>query len=260
MSAKVLAGLALLLLLFVLAAFGPTLSGFDAISQNLDQVRQPPSSVHWLGTDHLGRDHFARLGVALRVSLGGALFAVALAAALGCSLGMLAAWRGGWAERLCVLLADAVMALPGLLLVLLVAALAPGNYILIYLGLALTMWVEYFRVVRAMSRSALAGSPVEASRLLGFKPLYIVHRHLLPELLPVVVTLMCFGTSAAVLAMAALGFVGVGLQPPAAELGVMLIELMPYYQEAPWLIAAPVVCLVTLLTALLLISGNRDPR
>lgn len=254
------AGVALLALLCVVATFGPALSGFDAISQNLDAVRQAPSAAHWLGTDHLGRDQLARLGVALRVSLGGAVLAVAVAAALGCGLGVLAAWRGGWAEGLCVVLADAAMALPGLLLVLLVAALAPGAYSLIYLGLALAMWVEYFRVVRAMSRSVLAGAPVEAARLLGFGPLYIVRRHLLPELLPVVGTLMCFGVSAAVLAMAALGFVGVGLQPPAAELGVMLFELMPYYEEAPWLLAAPVACLLMLLAALVLLAGDKDPR
>lgn len=253
-------GIALLVLLLAVATFGSWLSGFDAISQDLDQVRQPPSAAHWLGTDHLGRDQLARLGAALRISLGGALLAVAAALLLGCSLGVLAAWRGGWAERLAVVLADAAMALPGLLLVLLVAALAPGAYSFVYLGLAVAMWVEYFRVVRAMSRSVLAGSPVEAARLLGFGPLYIVRRHLLPELLPVVGTLACFGVSAAVLAMAALGFVGVGLQPPEAELGVMLIELMPYYQEAPWLVGAPVACLLILLTALVLLAGDKDPR
>ncbi len=253
-------GMALLVLLLAVAAVGPWVSGFDAISQDLDQVRQAPSAMHWLGTDHLGRDQLARLSAALRVSLGGALLAVAAAMVLGCSLGVLAAWRGGWAERLSVVLADAAMALPGLLLVLLLAALAPGAYALVYLGLAVAMWVEYFRVVRAMSRSVLAGSPVEAARLLGFGPLYIVRRHLLPELLPVVGTLACFGVSAAVLAMAALGFVGVGLQPPDAELGVMLIELMPYYQEAPWLIGAPVACLLILLSALVLLAGDKDPR
>lgn len=249
-------GIAALLLLIVMAALAPALSGFDAISQDLSRVREAPSAAHWLGTDHLGRDQLARLGIALRISLGGAVISVATAATLGCCLGLWAAWRGGWAERLGVLLADAAMALPGLLLVLLLAALAPGAYSLLYLGLALTLWVEYFRVVRAMSRTVLASPAVEAARLLGFGPLYIVRRYLKPELLPVVGTLMCFGVSAAVLAVAALGFVGVGLQPPQAELGVMLIELMPYYEEAPWLVGTPVACLVMLLTALVLLAGD----
>ncbi len=253
-------GIAIFIFLLLVAALSPIFNGFDAISQNLDRVREAPSSAHWLGTDHLGRDQLARLSAALRVSLGSALFAVVFAACLGCSLGVLAAWRGGWAERAAAVVADATMALPGLLLVLLVASLAPGVYVLLYLGVALSMWVEYFRVVRAMSHRVLSGSPVEAARLLGFGPLYIVRRYLLPELLPVIGTLMCFGVSAAVLAVAALGFVGVGLQPPAAELGVMLIELIPYYEEAPWLLAAPSVCLLLLLIALVLLAGEKDPR
>jgi peptide/nickel transport system permease protein len=253
-------GISIFLFLVFIAAFAPLFNVFDAIGQNLDRVREAPSVEHWLGTDHLGRDQLARLSAALRVSLGSALVAVLVAACIGCGLGVLAAWRGGWAERAISAFADATMALPGLLLVLLVASLSPGAYVLLYLGVALTMWVEYFRVVRAMSHRVLSGSPVEAARLLGFGPLYIVRRYLLPELLPVIGTLMCFGVSTAVLAVAALGFVGVGLQPPAAELGVMLIELMPYYEEAPWLLAAPAACLLLLLVALVLLAGEKEPR
>jgi len=255
-------GLAMQLALLLLAALGPWLAGVDAISQDLNHVREAPSAAHWLGTDHLGRDQLARLGSALRLSLGGSLLTVASAAALGCTLGLLAAWHGGWTERLALALADTAQALPGLLLVLLVAALAPGDVGPLYLGLALALalWVEYFRVVRAMSRSLLAAAPVQAARLLGFGPLYIVHRHLLPELAPVLGTLLCFGSSAAVLAMAALGFIGVGLPPPTAELGLMLIDLLPYYEEAPWLIAAPISCLMLLLMALVLLAGDKDPR
>ncbi|MFX7052310.1 ABC transporter permease subunit, partial [Acinetobacter baumannii] len=92
-----------------------------------------------------------------------------------------------------------------------------------YVGISLALWVEYFRVVRAASRILLASPQVEASRLLGFGPGYIVRRHLLPALLPRLFTLMRFGLAGAVLAMSALGFVGVGLQPPTPELGVMMI-------------------------------------
>lgn len=258
--ARHLAGLLLLVLLAAMALFGPVLSGSDAISQDLQHVREAPSAAHWLGTDHLGRDQLARLGTALRTSLGFAVVSVAAAAVLGCGLGLLAAWRGGAVERLLVVLADAVLALPGLLLVLLIAALAPGEPAPLYGGLMLVMWVEYFRVVRAMARSLLASPQVEAARLLGFGPAYLVRHHLLPELLPLVSTLMCFGASTAVLAMAALGFVGVGLQPPAAELGLMLIELLPYYEEAPWLLAGPVLSLLMLTTALVLLAGDEDPR
>jgi peptide/nickel transport system permease protein len=250
-------GLVLLSALLLMAALGPVVSGHDAISQQLDQVREAPSATHWLGTDHLGRDQFTRVAMALRVSLVGGLLTVLVAAALGAGLGLLAAWRQGWTERVAVVLADCAMALPGLLLVLLVAAIAPGSFSALYLGLAATLWVEHFRLVRAMSRRVLASPAVEAARLLGFGPRYILRTHLLPALLPMLTTVVCFGVANAVLALAALGLVGVGLQPPTAELGVMLIDLMPYYREAPWLIASPMACLVLLLTGLVLLAGDK---
>ncbi len=250
-------GLMLLSALLLMAALGPVVSGHDAISQQLGHVRQAPDATHWLGTDHLGRDQFTRLAMALRVSLVGGLLTVLVAAALGAGLGLLAAWRQGWVERLAVMLADCAMALPGLLLVLLVAAIAPGSFSALYLGLAATLWVEHFRLVRAMSRRVLASPAVEAARLLGFGPRYILRTHLLPALLPMLTTVVCFGVANAVLALAALGLVGVGLQPPTAELGVMLIDLMPYYREAPWLIASPMACLVLLLAGLVLLAGDK---
>jgi peptide/nickel transport system permease protein len=201
----------------------------------------------------------ARLADASRLSLAMAALSVLSAAIPGTVLGLLAAWHGGWPERLLTALADAVLALPGLLLVLLLAAFAPGQFWPLYVGISLALWVEYFRVVRAAAAVLLASPQVEASRLLGFGKLYVVRRHLMPELLPRIFTLMRFGYAGAVLAMAALGFIGVGLQPPTAELGVMMIELLPYYSEAPWLLAAPILVLFfTLLGMILLGSGRKS--
>jgi peptide/nickel transport system permease protein len=244
--------------LVLVAGMGPLL-GVDPRVQDLDRVRELPSAAHWLGTDHLGRDQFTRLVHALRLSLGLALVTVATAALVGTALGLAAAWRGGWMDRVAGALADAVLALPGLLMVLLVAAIAPGAFVPLYAGLAVALWVEFFRVVRAMSRSVLASSPVEAARLLGFGPGAIVRRYLWPELAPVLGTLAAFGAAAAVLAMAALGFVGLGHQPPSAELGLMLIELLPYWREAPWLLGPPVAVLL-MLTAALMLLAERPTR
>lgn len=253
-------GAALLGALVLLALIGPSLAGHDGATQNLGHVLASPDLNHLLGTDHLGRDLLARLAQAVRLSLGLALVSVLSAAATGTALGLLAAWRGGLTERVLVALADAILALPGLLLVLMFAAFAPGEFGPLYIGLALALWVEYFRVVRAMSGSLLASPQVEASRLLGFGAAYIVRRHLLPPLVPVLATLMSFGAGSAVLALAALGFVGVGLQPPTPELGVMMTELLPYYEEAPWLIAAPIGVLFFFLLTLVLLAGDKDPR
>lgn len=251
------AGLALLAALVGFALAGPWLSGHDPLTQRLDQVLATPDRKHWLGTDFLGRDLMARLSAALRLSIGLALLSVVLAASTGTLMGVLAAWKGGWSDRFLTAMADAVMALPGLLLVLLVAAFAPGEFLPLYLGLSVALWVEYFRITRAMARTLLSSPQVEASMLLGFGPGYIVRRHLLPELMPVQTTMVIYGMAGAVLALAALGFVGVGLQPPTAELGLMMIQSLPYYQEAPWLMGAPVAMLIALLLALVLIAPER---
>ncbi len=251
------AGIALLVIIGLFALLGPWLVGIDPARQQLDRFLEAPSLAHPLGFDQLGRSMLARLAHGAQLSLVLALLSVLSAAVPGTLVGLLAAWRGGWLERVLAALADAVLALPGLLLVLLLAAFAPGGFWPLYVGISLALWVEYFRVVRAASRILLASPHVEAARLLGFGPWHIVRRHLLPELLPRLFTLMRFGLAGAVLAMAALGFVGVGLQPPTPELGVMMIELLPYYGEAPWLVGAPVLVLFLTLLGLLLLSPQK---
>jgi len=146
------------------------------------------------------------------------------------------------------------------LLIVLLTAFAPGKFWPFYVGLSLALWVEYFRVVRAAAQTLLRSPQVEASRLLGFGPVYIVRRHLLPELIPILRTLMTFGAATSVLSLAALGLVGVGLRPPTPELGTMMIELLPHYQEAPWLIAEPILILLLAVTGLALVAGERELR
>lgn len=253
-----MAGAVLLLAIAAFALLGPVLIGIDPARQTLARFLEAPSLAHPLGLDHLGRSMLARLAEASRLSLSMALLSVLSAALPGTALGLLAAWRGGWIERALTALADAILALPGLLLVLLLAAFAPGQFWPLYVGISLALWVEYFRVVRAAAAIMLTSPQVEASRLLGFNAIYIVRRHLLPELLPRILTLMRFGYAGAVLAMAALGFIGVGLQPPTAELGVMMIELLPYYSEAPWLIGAPILILFATLLGMILLGSGKD--
>lgn len=253
-----LAGIVLLVVITLFALLGPWLVGIDPAKQQLDRFLELPSLAQPLGFDQLGRSALARLAQGTQLSLSLALVSVLSAAIPGTLLGLLAAWRGGWFERVLAAVADAVLALPGLLLVLLLAAFAPGGFWPLYVGIALALWVEYFRVVRAASRILLVSPHVEAARLLGFGPVHIVRRHLLPELQPRLLTLMRFGFAGAVLAMSALGFVGVGLQPPTPELGVMMIEMLPYYSEAPWLVGAPVLVLFLTLFGLLLLSPESD--
>lgn len=253
-------GFTLLTALGVCAILGPDLIGIDPAKQSLRDTLRKPSATHWLGTDQLGRDMGARLLSAAQLSLSLAALSVLTAGIPGCALGVLAAWAGGWTERLLTIFADAILALPGLLLVLMLAAIAPGSWWALYVGISLTLWVEYFRYTRQRARIVLAEPAVEASRLLGFGPLHIIRRHLLPELGPGLLTIAAFGAATAVTAMAALGFVSVGIRPPTAEWGVMMTELLPYWREAPWLILQPVACLIITVLALHLSVGAGTRR
>ena len=227
-----------------------SISGRNPALQNLDHTLSAPDATHWLGTDHLGRDLLARLGEAVRVSFWLALGSALLAVGLGTVLGLWAAWQRGWADRLLCLCADGVAAIPALLWVLLVAALAPGHKWALYSGLVLTAWVEFFRLVRSRASLTLAGDAVQAGRLLGFGAPYLLRWHVLPPLHEDLLRLWSYAVANAVLAVAALGFVGVGLRPPTAELGLMMTEALPYYDEAPWLLAGPVLLLVLVVAAL----------
>lgn len=251
-----LAGLTLLTVLAGATVIGPDLVGHDPATQSLLDARQGPSMAHLLGTDHLGRDMAARLLSGARLSLGLALLSVVTAALPGALLGVLAARAGGWTDRLLSAFADAVLALPGLLLVLMLAAIAPGSWWALYVGISLTLWVEYFRYTRQRARVVLAAPAVEASRMLGLGPGLILRRHLIPEIGPGLLTIAAFGAATAVTAVAALGFVSVGIRPPQAEWGVMMTDLLPYWREAPWLILQPVGALVLTVLALHLSVGG----
>jgi len=243
----------------VLAAFGPWLIAADPLRQDLRATLAPPFGEYLLGTDHLGRSVLARLAHAARLSVLLGLATVASAALAGTALGLVAALRGGLADRMAGALCDTTMALPGLLLVLMLAAFAPGAFWPLYLGLALALWVEFFRIVRTIAGSRLAAPDVEAARLFGFGNLHIVRRHVLPDLAPALGTLFAFGFGAAVVAVSTLSFIGVGLRPPVPEWGNMMTELLPYYDEAPVQLLAPAGLLFVTVLGLHLLAG-RDPR
>lgn len=249
-------GLAILACVAVFAFAGPALIAADPLRQDLRAFLLPPGGAHWLGTDHLGRSMLARLAHAARLSLSLGALTVLAAAVPGTVLGLLAAWRGGWADRVLSTLCDGLMALPGLLLVMILATLAPGETWPLFLGLALVLWVENFRVVRTVARARLTAPDVEAARLFGFGPVHVVRRHLLPDLLPILVTLAAFGLATVVVAVSTLSFVGIGLRPPTPELGSMMTELLPHHAEAPLQVLMPAALLCLTVLGLHLAAGR----
>lgn len=256
-----LARRAALLGLALLAAFaiaGPLLLP-DPAAQDLARFLEPPSASEPLGRDDYGRSVLARLAHATRLSLTLSALCVATALLLGTVAGIVSAWFGGWIDAVLRAVSEAFVAVPALLVVLLVSALASGGSLwALYLGLALAQWVEYFRVVRARSGLVLGSPAVEAAGLLALGPAHVVRRHLWPDLRPLLGTLAALGMVTSILAMSTLGFVKVGLQPPRAELGLMITESFPFYDVAPWMSLAPIAVLFLLTVCFLALRDSED--
>jgi peptide/nickel transport system permease protein len=242
------AGLALVALLGLAAALGPWVVAADPNAQDLMATLAPASRVHPLGTDHVGRDVLARLLHAAPRSLGLALGCVTAATLVGLTLGLVAARAGGWADALIMRLADLMLAFPGILLALLLAGFLGGGIVPMLAGITLTLWPQFARMARAIALGVLAEAHVEAAELAGFPPRTILVRHVLPPVLRHVMVLATLGVGSAIMAISALGFLGLGLQPPSAEWGAMISEMLPYLSEAPVQMAAP--CLAIFLTVL----------
>ncbi|MFC7485291.1 ABC transporter permease [Knoellia sp. CPCC 206453] len=247
--ASLVAG-AVLALLVTFAIAGP-LVWPEAATQDLDRYLHAPTWSEPWGRDDFGRDITARLAHATRLSLVLSALCVATALLVGGATGILAAWAGGWCDTLLRGIAETASALPALLIVLLVSALAASGALWpLYLGIAVAASIEYFRVVRSRASRVLATDAVEAARLLDLGRWHIVRRHLWPDLRPTLVTLASLGMVTSILAMSTLGFVKVGVQPPRTELGLMLSEALPFSDVAPWMALAPVTVLFALTLSL----------
>lgn len=250
----------MLLASLLLFAFGqPIVGNGDIASQNLSNILQAPSTAHPLGTDHFGRDMAARLASAIRLSFLMASCSVLVALIFGviCGIG---AGLNRLADKALSFLCDIIMALPGLLFILLFAAIVPNSFWALYLGISLVAWVEFFKVSRAISQSLAVSPEIENSKLMGMGFGYLIKRHFLPRLAPVVLTLAGFACANAVLALATLGFINVGLRPPTAELGLMMTEIFPHYYNAPFIFIQPMIAVVLLVLSFQLLAGQGDNK
>jgi peptide/nickel transport system permease protein len=251
-------GLVILVVLVAVALFAPLLAPYDPIKISRD-VMQPPSRDHLMGTDNLGRDVFSRVVYGARISLQMGFIAVAIAASFGTLIGVIAGTYGGLVDSVFMRFIDALMALPGILLALSVAAtLGPGLYnAMIAVGVA---WIPSFaRIVRSSVLQIKERTYVEAARASGASDVRLILRHILPNALASVLVLASLGVATAILVGAALSFLGVGASPPTAEWGIMLSDGRPFMRSAWWIMAFPGLAItVTVLGANLVGDGLRD--
>lgn len=228
-------GLFLVLVLF--AIFGDVIAPYDPLASNSAMALTPPSANHWFGTDQLGRDVLSRVMVATRLDLGIAVVAVALSFLGGSLLGTCAGYFGGWVDRIISRCIDTLMAFPLFVLAMgLVAAL--GNTVEnIILATAIINLPLYTRVIRSEVLVRREAGFVEAARLTGNGDWRIMARHLFPNVLPVMMVHTSLNMGWAILNAAGLSFIGLGVQPPTPEWGIMVAEGATYIVSGEWWLA-----------------------
>ncbi|RAP26406.1 hypothetical protein C2W64_01949 [Brevibacillus laterosporus] len=225
--------------LIVLALFAPFWSPNDPYLVDITHKLLGPSSEFPLGTDHLGRCIWSRLIYGTRTSLGTAFLVMGLTMIISIPIGIYAGFRGGWVDYLFMRICDILMAFPSLLLSLaLIGILGPGLGNLI-LAMVLVQWVFYARVIRGMVLSVKGQHFVLAAKVCGTPKLVIVIKHILPTIISQVVVLAFMDIGGIVLAISGLSFLGLGIQPPGAEWGMMINDSKPFFRNNPSLMLYP---------------------
>ena len=223
------------------AIFAPLLTPWDPDQQDL-MVRLKPGfwsdkgePGHFLGTDNYGRDLLSRLIYGSRLSIMVGVSAMLLSALIGSTAGVIAGLKGGWTEQVIMRFADAQMAFPDILLAILMVAALGGNAVNLILVLGISRWMVYARVVFGLTRSLKQRPFVEAATLYGGGDFYVMRRHIIPQVAPVLIVVATLQVAQMILQETALSFLGLGLPPPAATWGNILAEGNTRLFIAPWI-------------------------
>jgi peptide/nickel transport system permease protein len=252
-------GLAIVLVALLAAAVGPVLTPYDPASQELSRRLERPSVSHPFGLDELGRDILSRLLAGARISLLVGIAVVSVSSVVGMLLGSIAGYFGGLADDLISRVVDVLMAFPGILLAIALVAVLGPSLTNVVIALSVIGWVGYARLVRSQALRARELEFVQAARALGAGAPRIVLRHVLPTAFPAVVVQATLGMAGAIIAEAALSFLGLGVQPPTPSWGTMLDAGRSHLFDAPHLTLFPGLAIATLVLGFnFLGDGLRD--
>lgn len=261
------AGIGVLGIIAAAGVLAPLLAPLDPLAQPdvlagrfLAPFAVGPEGVrHWLGTDQLGRDLFARLLYGARISLAVGLLSVAVSVGLGAAVGVAAAVAGGPVERWLMAMTDAALALPRIVLLLALVTLWTPSLALVILVLGLTGWMGVARLTRAEVKGLLARPFVEAARAAGVGPWALAARHLLPNALTPIIVAAALGVGNAIMLEAGLSFLGVGVPAPAPSWGNLIAGGREALVNAPWIATLPGIAVVLAVVSCNLIGdGARD--
>lgn len=228
-------GFVVVVLLLVVALVGHFITPYPPNVQHLSQVLQAPSARHWLGTDELGRDVLSRILGGTAGSLGAGALIVLFAMAVGVPLGLVSGYLGGFVDDVLMRIMDATLAFPGLVLALAVAWVLGPSLLNAVLAVSIVTVPQFARVSRGQALVLRKREFVEAARVLGARPAWVLLRHILTNAATPIVVLATLNIGTAILAVASLSFLGLGPPPPAPNWGAMAQEGAQYLSDAPWI-------------------------
>jgi peptide/nickel transport system permease protein len=232
-------GVGIVLFVIAFCFLGPLVYHTNQVQTDLAQAHQPPGHGHPLGTDAAGYDVLGRLMVAGQTSLEVGLAAAVLASMLGTAWGAVSGFVGGWVDGLMMRIVDSFLAIPPLLLVILIASIYGPTKLVLIVVIALVSWLGTARIVRGESLSLRVREYVQAAKLSGVRNFWIVLRHIVPNVIGSIVVLTTFAVADSILLLSALGYLGLGPSPPAADWGGMLTDGLNYAYDGYWWLIYP---------------------
>ncbi len=227
-------GATVLVLILLVLLLTPWIAPSDPSEQDLTQRLVGPSSAHWLGTDHLGRDTLSRLMWGGRFSVTIAAITLVLCVVIGGVVGAMAARKGGWLDEVTMRTVDVLVCFPDVIIALFLITIFGTGYVTLIIALTVTGWTPFARLMRGLALEINSKEFVEAAEILGSPKAYIVFRHVIPNAMRpmLAVSFLRFGHK--LITVGGLSYLGLGVQPPDSDWGAMLLDAQPYMERAPW--------------------------
>ena len=252
-------GFIICVILIVVAIFAPFIAPYDPGATNMSIVKQEPTAAHWLGTDQLGRDLLSRIIYGTRISLVIGFSAVFASAVIGMLMGLVAAHFGGWVFAIIMRITDALMALPGIILVLLIAGLAGGGIPVVIFALGFGGIAAQCRMMCGLALSVKQNDYVLAAKAIGMSNWRIMLTQIFPNAFPPLMVSITMGIGGVVLGEAGLSFLGIGVQPPTPSWGGMVNDGQAYLLQNPLISIAPGIAIMLLVFGFNMVGdGLRD--
>ncbi|MCG8540499.1 MAG: ABC transporter permease [Clostridia bacterium] len=254
-----LAGTIIILTMTIIAALAGVITNYSYDEINISNALVKPNLQHLFGTDQLGRDLFTRVVYGARIALRVGFIAVVIETFIGVTLGLLAGYYGGRIEKVILFITDLTWSMPPIILALAIVTMLGPSINNVIIAIAIVSWAQFTRVVRAKTQSIKNLPYIEAARAFGENDFDIILRYILPNIVPSIIVISTLALPSAIMATTALGFLGLGAQPPTPDWGVILSEGITYINKASWISIFPGIAIVSIVVGFnLLGEGLRD--